>query len=504
MYYTYNYKNQKWISSDADIYQPLFTPFSVKQKKAWCSVHKKWEACGKALNGKLFYECGCPIPSQFASVNNWTISKVETTEIPARDMVKLRVDLVLTSVSADGKKSYSYAYKTWAFYMKTGAIVPYESSEFLKKYRINLPESITAEVQALFSDYAKKLYGTGYTNSSCKKGVPALSDYVICPACPQVSDLQHFLGKQFTQIVDRKSSNPYQDICSYIHIKPFKRMRRIFDKNPLALPVYGVLKQWGFKDVNVMTKFLEDADLCQTYFKNIQYDTKSKRITMNDEDRHGDLFYFLNDYAKDIVTTVNRWCTESFIIQDEKTTMNRLIKAMKDGYHNFFDAAQMYYSRGAAVPETLRGRIRRECFTRQVHDALVEVFPRTYITKIEDGPIPYLESDKILNATEKDSYGNIYEFILPLDTNELYDLGEAMHNCVGTLYRNAALKRLSIIVGMKLNGKYQACIEIKTKDKEITQALGPCNRNLPAEIRNIIRKWALERDIGIATTHLRR
>ena len=142
-------------------------------------------------------------------------------------MVKLRVDLVLTSVSADGKKSYSYAYKTWTFYMKTDAIVPYESSEFLKKYRINLPESITAEVQSLLSDYAKKLYG------------------------------------------------------------------------------------------------------------------------------------------------------------------------------------------------------------------------------------------------------NIYEFILPLDTNELYDLGEAMHNCVGTLYRNAALKRLSIIVGMKLNGKYQACIEIKTKDKEITQALAP-------------------------------
>ena len=61
------------------------------------------KGCGKALNGKLFYECGCPIPSQFASVNNLTISKVETTEIPARDMVILRVDLVLTSVSADGK-----------------------------------------------------------------------------------------------------------------------------------------------------------------------------------------------------------------------------------------------------------------------------------------------------------------------------------------------------------------------------------------------------------------
>ncbi len=33
MYYTYNYRNQKWISSNVDIYQSLFTPFSVKYRR---------------------------------------------------------------------------------------------------------------------------------------------------------------------------------------------------------------------------------------------------------------------------------------------------------------------------------------------------------------------------------------------------------------------------------------------------------------------------------------
>ena len=47
MYYTYNYKSQKWNSSKNDTFFPLFTPFSLKEKKALCSTHKQWEACNK-------------------------------------------------------------------------------------------------------------------------------------------------------------------------------------------------------------------------------------------------------------------------------------------------------------------------------------------------------------------------------------------------------------------------------------------------------------------------
>ena len=109
-----------------------------------------------------------------------------------------------------------------------------------------------------------------------------------------------------------------------------------------------------------MTKFLEDDELCKTYFRNIEYDWKSKRIVAKDESYTGRLFYALRDEAKDIITIVSRWAAESLMIQNEKITMNHLIKAMKDGYHNFFDAAQMYYSRGVAIPEALRDRIRKE------------------------------------------------------------------------------------------------------------------------------------------------
>ena len=503
MFYTYNYKSRNWLGSEQDIYQPLFTPFSIEKKKAWCSLHKKWEACGKTCNGQLYFECGNPVPSQFASVNKWTISKVETRNETSRDMIKLRVDLVFTAVSEDGRKRYHYAYKTWAFYMRTGFTVPYESEEFLENYPVSLPDSITTEIQNSLAAYAKKLYGTGYANSSYKNGIPALTDYVTCPACPQAADLQNLLGKKFNQVVNRSSSNPYQDICNYIHIKPFKRMRRIFDKNPLALPVYSVLKTWGFKDVNIMTRFLEDRDLCQTYFKYIKYDTNKKRVEIKDDNHCSDLFYFLNDYAKDLLGTVTRWTTESFQVQDEKTTMTHLIKAMKDGYHNFVDAAQMYYSRGAALPETLKKRVVKECFTTEIHDTLVAALPNTYGNhKTENEKIPYLETDKILEATIKDTNYNAYSFILPKDTNELFDLGQKMHNCVGQCYRGSAVARRDIIVGVQLKEKFIACIQLKVKSWTIVQAKGVCNCRLRDEYKEIIKKWAFERGINIRTSDI--
>ena len=499
MFYTYNYASQNWLASEQDIYQPLFTPFSVKQKKAWCSIHKKWECCGKNEAGRLFYECGLPVPSQFASVNNWTISKIELNTENARDLVNIRVDLVLTDVE-DSRKKYWYGYKTWAFYVRTGAVVPYKSEKYLEKFKIKLPESVVKEIQNRLSFYAEKTLGFKCSNSSPKKGIDALADFVTCPACPQISDLQSFLGKDYSRIINRKSQNPYQDLCSYIHVKPFKRMRRIFDKNPLALPVYGILKTWGFKDVNVMTTFLEDSELCRTYFQKVVFNSKTRRIEMKDGDSHGDLFYFLNEYSRDIVTVVNRWCTESFQVQNEKTTMRHLIKAMKDGYHNFFDAAQMYYSRGAAVPKIFKDRIVKKCFTIAVHDELVRIFPSTYdITPYQNKTISYIDSDKILETNMEGKQGELYEFILPKDTDELIELGTIMHNCVGKLYRNKVLNRSTNIVAVKIMNKFCACIEIRTNSKSIVQAKGMCNKPITNEVCQIIKKWAAERDISICT-----
>ena len=505
MFYTYDYQSQNWLCLKQDVYQPLFIPFLPSSKMGWCSVHKKWEPCIRTDKGKLYFLCGKPIRSQFATIEKWTISSVETEINDLRELVRLKVNLVYTTLE-DGSKRYYYEYKIFSFFMKTGAVVSYESSEALKKVNINLPATVTKDLQAKLMLYAKKNFGTGYSNSSPKSGIEALSDYVTCPACPQMSDLRHFLGNAFTRIVDRKSQNPYQAVCNAIHVKPFKRMRRIFDKNPLALPLYAVLKSWGFRDVNVMTKFLEDDELCKTYFRDIEYDWKSKRIVAKDESHTGRLFYALRDEAKDIITIVSRWAAESLMIQNEKITMNHLIKAMKDGYHNFFDAAQMYYSRGVAIPEALRDRIRKECFTQAVHDELVRVFPDTF-GLWDDGPkgnveIPYLQSDKILETEITDVYGRPYKFILPKDTDELYNLGQVMHNCVGYCYKKATIKRNSIIVGLANEQMFIACIQIETDSMSIVQAKGICNSKLSMDIRQLIIKWAYERGIGINTSDI--
>ena len=495
MYYTYNYKSQKWNCSKDDIFFPLFIPFSLQQNKAWCPTHKQWETCNKNSIGKIYFQCGIPLQSPLVPINKWTLSKIEVIPIFTRNSVKIRADFIYTWLDGTARR-YNYAYKILNLCMKTGSIVPYESDEWLENYSIDFPASVTNDIQEYLSKYAEKLLGKKIKNSSQKTGIDALNDFVICPACPQLADLQNFLGTEYNSIIDRKNLNPYQEVCNYIHIKPFKRMRRIFDNNPLALPIYGVLKYWGFSDVNVITPFLEDTELCNTYFQNIKYDNKTKRIVVVDRTVYSSFFYFRNDFANDAVTIINRWCTESLTIQSEKLTMNKLMKAMKDGYHTFFDAAQMYYSRGTAIPDTLKKRIKKECFSREIHDALVEAFPKTYKAPVNNEVIPYLDKDKILNAVLKDNQNTNYEFILPVDTNALYDLGTKMHNCVGLAYRQKALSRKSLIVGVKENGVYRACIEINTMLGTIVQALGICNKPLSPHMEIMIKKWSRERNIG--------
>ena len=508
LFYTYDYCSQNWLRLKQEVYQPLFIPFSNTKKMGWCSVHKKWETCVKTKKGNLYFMCGQKILAGFATVNQWTISSVETTVDELRELVRLKVNLVYTYLQGKEKR-YLYEYKTFAFYMKTGAVVSYESCEGVKRVNVKLPVSITKDIQAKLQSFSNKIFGIAYKNSSPKSGIDSLTDYVVCPACPQVADLKHFLGNAFDRVVDRKSKNPYEDVCNYIHVKPFKRMRRIFDKNPLGLPIYSVLKTWGFSDVNVMTKFLEDVELCNTYFKNIQYDWHTKRIVTKDENFMGSLFYAINDNAKDIITVVGRWTSESLKLQNEKITMNHLIKAMKDGYHNFFDAAQMYYSRAAAIPEALKNRIQRECFTNEVHDALVQVFPDTFgffKTDRSNKEIPYVEADKKLEASISVYNGVSFDFVLPKDTDELYTLGERMHNCVGWCYREKALNRSSIIVGVKYvqNGQEAniACIEINTKYMAIVQAKGVCNSRIRLDFQPVIIKWAMERNLQIHTHDL--
>ena len=71
--------------------------------------------------------------------------------------------------------------------------------------------------------------------------------------------------------------------------------------------------------------------------------------------------------------------------------------------------------------------------------------------------------------------------------------GEAFHNCVVS-YCIDVVKKRSLILAMKRDNKYVACIEVQ--QRRVVQALGPCNQKLPAEVREVLRKWADKKKIG--------
>lgn len=108
--------------------------------------------------------------------------------------------------------------------------------------------------------------------------------------------------------------------------------------------------------------------------------------------------------------------------------------------------------------------------------------------------MPELESSfDIARKLKKDdiSYNDFY-FILPKDTDELFEISENMRNCVGYLYRDKAVNKKCTIAVMMHKNKFAACIELHTHDDlryEIVQLKGPMNRSVIDEDLKAVVLW---------------
>lgn len=90
-------------------------------------------------------------------------------------------------------------------------------------------------------------------------------------------------------------------------------------------------------------------------------------------------------------------------------------------------------------------------------------------------------------------------FVLPKNTDELYEISTHMRNCVGYLYRNKVLNKTSIIVVLIKDNKMKACMEIKQDQKtyhyKIVQALGPGNAYVNRRFYSAIEEWKKRHNI---------
>ena len=93
-------------------------------------------------------------------------------------------------------------------------------------------------------------------------------------------------------------------------------------------------------------------------------------------------------------------------------------------------------------------------------------------------------------------------FVLPRDTDEMYDISANMRNCVGYLYRDKVLEGSAVIVVMIAKNKLVACFEIRRNSKtyvyEIVQAKGPGNRNVKKCYMGVITEWMNRKNLKSA------
>lgn len=160
----------------------------------------------------------------------------------------------------------------------------------------------------------------------------------------------------------------------------------------------------------------------------------------------------------------------------------------REDSYNAQDCGHMW---GLLTPQNKRKFIRAKIRSRDIHDYLVRLADRQ---QHENVRIKYKSMrDFPLTGKVDDLI-----FSLPPDTEQLANLGRAMHNCVGT-YRDRVLSDKVRIIAAFKNRKPVICIEIRNG----TVAQAKLVNNKPArenaELNRALLAWAKSRKLTIET-----
>lgn len=164
----------------------------------------------------------------------------------------------------------------------------------------------------------------------------------------------------------------------------------------------------------------------------------------------------------------------------------RLIEREND--YNVRDCGHMW---DLLIPQNKRNFIRAKIRSRDIHD---------YLTRLVDRQQHENVRIKYKSLRDFPLTGKVDDLIfsLPPDTEQLANLGRAMHNCVGT-YRDRVLSDKVRIVAAFKNRKPVICIEIR--NGAVAQAKLVNNQPVQedAELNRALISWAKSRKLTIET-----
>ena len=355
---------------------------------------------------------------------------------------------------------------------------------------VDIPTVVTEAAISFMQESVRR--GVGF-RPTCPGNIHGLRHMIAF--CHQPFDLNiHLLcdvvGASYEQLFPRNQRDNYRPLCRFFHLEqPPKSLRKAYNDSPANLVAFVLLRQFGFRDINIIRRFFYREDLFGFYLLQLSYNPESRRM----ED-------ISHQQAHPYLIWLERFC-RWFLRHRTERHLAECLRPLVAGEWNYsaadilrmFMHANLDRNENALQPDTLR-RLLRERFTRRLHDAMVRelaaILPRNG-RDWQDGintTIHYTES-------EQNYVDNIdsYRFLLPQDTDEIWRYGEAFHNCVAS-YCNDVIAKRSLILAIKLDNKFVACIEVR--QRRVVQAKGPCNQTLSAEVREVLRKWADKKKIG--------
>lgn len=353
--------------------------------------------------------------------------------------------------------------------------------------RVDIPTVVTEAAISFMQESAQREFGFRPT---CPGNIHGLRHMIAF--CHRPLDLNSYLfrdvvGEAYEQLFPRTQRDNYRPLCQFLQIAhPPKSLRKAYHDFPENLAAFVLLRQLGFRDINIIRRFFYRENLFGVRLLKLSYVPDNQRL----ED-------LSRQHWEPYLVWLERFC-RWVLRQRTEAQLAECLRPLADGNwrQETIDILRMFVhtnlDRIEGVPQldTLRMLLRRG-LTRQVHDTMAQELG-AFVPREEgcQDDVPNIVIS--YTSTEQNYEDNIdgYQFALPKDTDELCGYGKAFHNCVAS-YRDDVVAKRTLILAMKKEEKYIACIEVR--QRRIVQAKGPCNQTLSSEIFDVLRKWATKK-----------
>ncbi|SEH44268.1 PcfJ domain-containing protein [Selenomonas sp. KH1T6] len=357
---------------------------------------------------------------------------------------------------------------------------------------VEIPTVVTDTAIYILQGYAEREFGFRPTSMGSLHGLKHMIAFCNRPLDMNIYLLRHVIGEPYELLFPREQRDNYHPLCYYLQIdRPPKSLRRFYGEMPENLVAYVLLRQLGFRDINVIRRFFQREVIFGYHLAKLTFHPETGKLEDNCRQQFNPYLEWMECFC--------RWYLKH---RSESQLANYLqplvaLKWTQDTIDilRMFVVSNLDRDDRLLTPETRR-RLLREGFTSAVHDDmmhdLANVLPRLEHGCLQWYDIPntsiqYTDKEKAY-ADEIDGY----RFVLPKESDDLRIYGKRFHNCVSS-YRLAVLERKSLIMAMVQEDRYIACIEIQ--QRRVVQAFGPCNQQLSPPIQEVIKHWAKEKKI---------